>query len=122
MNCGKVLKILLEDGNFTQTDLAVAIGYSQRAVSKWVNEQAEPTETAICMIAEFFGVSTDYLLGRTDELGAVTSVPAVLQFSEEDREILSLFHALTPEYQAVALNTLRSWADVPTAGSSIKKV
>lgn len=120
MNCGKVLKNLLEDGNFTQTDLAVAIGYSQRAVSKWVNEQAEPTETAICMIAEFFGVSTDYLLGRTDELGAVTPISVVSQ-SSEDHEILSLFHALTPEYQAVALNTLRSWAGVPAVGTSKKK-
>ena len=60
------LKQLLLDNAITQDTLAKAIGYSQRAISKWINGQAEPTATAISLCAEYFGVSTDYLLGRED--------------------------------------------------------
>lgn len=60
---GKVIKELLEINHLSQDSLAKAIGFSQRAVSKWINNQAEPTATAIINCAKFFQVSTDYLLG-----------------------------------------------------------
>ena len=63
MSFATVLKEMMSERNITQIQLAQGIGYSQRAVSKWVNQQAEPTETAIVSCAKFFGVSTDELLG-----------------------------------------------------------
>lgn len=44
MSFGKLLKNLLDDQQMAQAELASAIGYTQRAISKWVNEQAEPSE------------------------------------------------------------------------------
>ncbi|MBQ9117950.1 MAG: helix-turn-helix transcriptional regulator [Clostridia bacterium] len=61
------LKELHVENNLTQAELAHAIGYTQRAVSKWINGQAEPSATAILRCAEFFDVSTDYLLGVSDK-------------------------------------------------------
>lgn len=66
---GKRLKNLLKETNITQEQLAKVIGYSQRAVSKWINEQAEPTETVIYRCAIYFDVSADYLVGLEDEAG-----------------------------------------------------
>lgn len=70
MNCSmkfaQRLSELMKERDCTQWTLAMAIGYSQRAVSKWINSQAEPTATAIVKCADFFEVSTDYLLGRED--------------------------------------------------------
>lgn len=60
------LKQLMKDANISQATLAKAVGYTQRAVSKWVNGQAEPTATAIFRCAKYFGVSSDYLLGLED--------------------------------------------------------
>ena len=57
----------MKEHNITQTALAKEIGYTQRAVSKWVNAQAEPTATAIYLCAKFFGVSSDYLLGLEND-------------------------------------------------------
>lgn len=57
------LKELIASEKISQDCLAKAIGYTQRAVSKWVNGQAEPTATAIYKIAKYFKVSADYLLG-----------------------------------------------------------
>ena len=56
----------MKETEISQSTLAKEIGYTQRAVSKWVNEQSEPTATAIVRCAQFFGVSSDYLLGLED--------------------------------------------------------
>ena len=66
MNFAKTLKKLMKDTNTTQMRLAQAIGFSQRAVSKWVNGQSEPTEGAIVACAKYFGVSADEMLGFTE--------------------------------------------------------
>ena len=58
---------LMKEHNITQTALAKEIGYTQRAVSKRVNAQAEPTATAIYLCAKYFEVSSDYLLGLEND-------------------------------------------------------
>lgn len=51
MSFASTLKDLLNENAISQARLASAIGFSQRAVSKWINAQAEPTETAIISCA-----------------------------------------------------------------------
>ena len=77
----------------TQSELAKGIGFTQRAISKWVNLQSEPTETAIIKIANYFDVSADYLLGRTDDIGAPVSLHQDL--TEEEQSFLELFRQLS---------------------------
>ncbi|MCM1438497.1 MAG: helix-turn-helix domain-containing protein [Roseburia sp.] len=67
MEFGKRLKELLKDKGISQETLAKNIGVSQRAVSKWINNQSEPTLNSIINCAVFFEVSADYLLGLKDE-------------------------------------------------------
>ena len=57
---------LLKENKLSQQKIAYAIGVSQRAVSKWINGQAEPTAMNIFKLAIYFDVSADYLLGLTD--------------------------------------------------------
>ncbi|MBD5632208.1 MAG: helix-turn-helix transcriptional regulator [Clostridia bacterium] len=66
MEFGNRLKDLLKDKNISQETLAKHIGVSQRAVSKWINHQSEPTESAIVNCAKFFEVSADFILGLSD--------------------------------------------------------
>ena len=58
---------LLKYHKVSQQKIATAIGVSQRAVSKWINGQAEPTATNIFKLAIYFDVSADYLLGLSDD-------------------------------------------------------
>ena len=85
----------MDDTKITQAALADSIGYTQRAVSKWVNEQAEPSGSAICAVAAFFHVTPDFLLGY-DELGAVLIPSSSHALSTDEREILKLYQALSP--------------------------
>jgi transcriptional regulator with XRE-family HTH domain len=50
-----------------QKYLAQAIGVSNRTVSAYINHRAVPTVPGLVRIAEVLGVSTDYLLGFTEE-------------------------------------------------------
>ena len=72
MKFGQVLYNLMNQRKITQQQLAENIEVSQRAVSKWINLQSEPTETAIVKCAKFFDVSADYILGIEDESGRKT--------------------------------------------------
>ena len=50
----------------SQMDLALATRISQSAIAKWELEKTEPTASALITLSEFFGESTDFLLGLTD--------------------------------------------------------
>ncbi|MDE6274931.1 MAG: helix-turn-helix domain-containing protein [Clostridia bacterium] len=60
------LKELAIERNLKQRDIAEMLGVSQKAVSKWINNKSEPTESNIRNTAIAFNVSTDYLLGLED--------------------------------------------------------
>ncbi len=66
MNLSVNLKELMRINNYSQAFVAKNINVSQRAVSKWLNNQSEPTATNIYNLAKFFAVSADFLLGLSD--------------------------------------------------------
>ncbi|MDL2327507.1 helix-turn-helix transcriptional regulator [Ruminococcaceae bacterium OttesenSCG-928-A11] len=60
------LKQLREQKDLSQRDLAKHLGVSQGAIGMWESGKREPSFATVSRIAEFFGVSTDFLLGRED--------------------------------------------------------
>ena len=61
------LKELRTEKGLSQKALAEKLGCNQSMVCFWENGVNEPTESSIRKTALFFEVSTDYLLGLTDE-------------------------------------------------------
>ena len=59
---------LRKELGLTQEQLAkkLGIGYTRTAISAWEVGRNEPSNSDTVKIAEFFGVSTDYLLGKSD--------------------------------------------------------
>lgn len=60
------LKELREEKNMSLKELGKEIGVSDSAVSRWENEIRVPNIEVLVIIAEYFGVSTDYLVGLED--------------------------------------------------------
>ena len=61
------LKELRKSHHMNQLEFAKKIGAAQNTVSNWENGKRQiDTDTAV-KIADLFGVSVDYLLGRSDE-------------------------------------------------------
>ncbi len=63
------LSELRKENGLSQKDFGKIIGAAQNTVSQWENGSREPDNETITRIANFFNVSTDYLLGKnTDEV------------------------------------------------------
>lgn len=54
-----------------QVDIAQELNLSPQVYSNYENGLREPAYDTLCKLAEYFNVSVDYLLGRTDELKTV---------------------------------------------------
>ena len=62
----KRLKELRKENGLTQIQLAKATNLSDTAISYWENGQRIPNALAIITLAQFFEVTSDYLLGLSD--------------------------------------------------------
>lgn len=61
------LRDLRRENNLTGEQLASALNMKQSAISKWENGLQEPSKENLKKLAAYFHVSSDYLLGLTDE-------------------------------------------------------
>lgn len=61
------IRDLREDRDLRQIDVSEAIGIDQRTLSNYETGKTNPDSFAIIKLADFFGVSADYLIGRTNE-------------------------------------------------------
>ncbi|MDR1541519.1 MAG: helix-turn-helix domain-containing protein [Clostridiales bacterium] len=65
MLLGDLISELRQDRNMNQKDLANVLNVSVATISHYESEKSFPDVQMLVRIADFFGVSTDYLLGRT---------------------------------------------------------
>lgn len=63
----KVLKELRRSKKMTQDKLSEILGVSRSTISMWEINASEPDSETISRIAGVFKVTTDYLLGRTND-------------------------------------------------------
>jgi len=61
------LRELRKTRNLTQARLAQEIGVSQRVISDFENGTGLPSFHVLIRLADFFDVSLDYLVGRSDD-------------------------------------------------------
>ena len=61
---------LLKENNLSKRGFAEKIGVSAMSISDWTNGKVHPTAENIYIIAVYFDVTADYLLGLEDETGA----------------------------------------------------
>lgn len=69
LTIGKKLKNLRRERELTQEELAAHLGISFQAVRKWERDEGYPDITMLPVLAKYFGVTADALLGM-DEIEA----------------------------------------------------
>lgn len=79
------LVLLRKELGLTQEEFAEKIGYTRTAVSAWEIGRNEPSNSDTLKIADFFGVTTDYLLGKTD----------VRNYDKDEQEFRFAYHKET---------------------------
>ncbi|WP_256972541.1 helix-turn-helix domain-containing protein [Saccharibacillus sp. O23] len=87
---GSRLKLLRSEKRLTQKDFAKLMNISESAVGMYERDEREPSFKILNQIADYFGVSYDYLLGssiaRTPEEGMAFS-DGGRNWTEEEMQI-----------------------------------
>lgn len=63
------LREIRKNHKATQKQVAAAVGVSERNYQDWEYGNTKPTFDVLIALADFFDVSLDYLVGRSDEPG-----------------------------------------------------
>ena len=61
------LKLLRKKNGISQIKMAMDLNLTQNTISQYENGKRNIDNQTLIMIADYFDVSTDYILGRTDE-------------------------------------------------------
>ena len=67
LNLGERLKELRLSHNLKQSDIANVLEISTRGYRHYELSEREPNLTTLVFLADYFNVSLDYLVGRTDD-------------------------------------------------------
>ena len=97
---------LMEERNVKQLALAYEIGTTQATLSRNLNGIHEPKAEVIEKIAKYFNVSTDYLLGNTDNPNAVK-----LKVANQDGTITGIEYELLNKVKGFTTDDLEKVLD-----------
>lgn len=104
------IKELRSFNSITQRDLAKYLNTKCSTISNWESRGNEPTADYIIKIADYFGVSTDYLLGRENDEGNIITVSPGL--TDEEQRLVDYYRALPPELRAGVMSYTRTFFEL----------
>ena len=100
----EIIRGLREDKDLSQTDIAKMIDTSQQQYSNYELGESELPLSALVVLADLYGTSTDYLLGRTNRKEGAVSVKEMLTSRYSAAEVLSDIAILSPERRATVID------------------
>lgn len=89
---GQAINTLLAEQNKRQKDLAKELGVTDNTISYFVSGSRTPNLEQITTIADFFNVSTDFLLGRTKAHTQNTEIRAICDYTGLSEKAVSNLH------------------------------
>lgn len=95
-NFSNRLIALRKEHKLTQSDLASLLEKQRSTVSGYETMGKEPDFETLCFLSEYFEVTTDYLLGRSDERTHAASL-----FHNDSANFQKHYDALPPQLKAV---------------------
>ena len=112
MSTGAKIHDLRKQNRISQVELAKMVHVSQATVTAWETGKADPSSSALNSLADFFGVSSDYLLGREKNKDKkpidIKNDPVVLSYggkpvSKEDMDVIKAILARHQGWKEVVL-------------------
>ena len=97
----KIYQKLLDMNGVKSADVARATGISNMTFSDWKKGKSTPKMDKIEKIAKYFGVTTDYMMGKKSE------VPS-LSMADEHFELIKLYSSLSEADQKAIMQIMRS--------------
>jgi transcriptional regulator with XRE-family HTH domain len=82
MNCGERIAKLREERGLTQGELSSRLGITRASLSHYETNRRQPDYETLSALADFFNVSVDYLMRRTEKPEGVLT-PDVSSFVDQ---------------------------------------
>ena len=102
------MKFLRESKKLTKKQVADAIGVTERAYITYEYGQRDVSTDTLQKLADFYGVTTDYLLGREPAPDPFANL-GLCEESEED--VIDKYMSLPPNIRACLMDVLLQLAD-----------
>lgn len=95
-----VFKRLRTSSGYTQAEMAEKLGIAKSTISMYENGNREPDFETLEIIADFFNVDIDYLLGRTNKTTLLPETIGSYYVNDDARE-MAQFMFENPEYKVL---------------------
>ena len=83
----KNLRMLRQRAGLSQKQFADMINVSQQSINKYENHEVEPTLETLCLVADYFNTTIDFIVGRTD-IEIMARKPDQAAFDYEELQLI----------------------------------
>lgn len=106
-NISEILRELRSSKGATQSDIAKLLGLTTNAYQSYERGISEPSCKALKILADFYGVTTDYLLGRnTEEQGNLDKLSTEFNMTSLEKKIVEEYLSLPQSLRGDMMNFL----------------
>lgn len=109
MEFGRRLKSLRLRNNMTQEELGKLLGKTKNSISQYETGKREPDLETLKIISDYFTVSLDYLLGKTDDPLPVRDVDQDLHDEHDYHKELDAF--LSDDEMSSMFYDYKNWSE-----------
>ncbi len=104
----KRLETLLRERNLTIAELSLIVKIPSSTMYSWQNG-VHPTAEKLSKLADFFEVSTDYLLGRENEVGIIELKNGLTKI---ENDLITMFRKLDHDGQNKLFHIVQAYVSV----------
>lgn len=103
---GEILNFFREEKDIGQKELAELLHLTKGSISNYEKGKFEPDIAAIKVLANFFEVSTDYLLGYSEDPASYKTLRESFSGTITFGEVLHMLAKIRPEYREGVLQMI----------------
>ena len=108
LDIGNKIKILRLSHTWTQKHLASQLGLTPKMISFYENNERVPPADILVKLSKIFDVSTDYLLGLTDEIHSQINSKKI-SVNGDENTLISIYRKLDKDYQDIVIGDLKKY-------------
>ena len=109
----EIFELLLKERGVTAYRVSKDTGITTATLSDWKNGKSQPKVDKLQKIADYFGVSMDYLCGKGEEAEQKEKAHGISSESltDSERELLAMWRTLSPEEQVAQMAVWKARAN-----------